>query len=168
MPTPTYDLITTTTLAADTSQVVFASLPQTYRDLILVSSVAQISNTNHNMRLNGDAGSNYIFIQMMGLGGSTSSNSGTLNYFSPFTNSNPSTNVGTPVMGVTEFLDYSATDKHKTMLLTNSSQATGAGPMTSKTVYRWVTTAAITTIVAYAASGNIAAGSTFSLYGIVS
>jgi hypothetical protein len=168
MPTPTYDLITTTTLAADTPEVVFASLPQTYRDLVLVSVVAQISNTNHNMRLNGDAGSSYSFVQMMGLGSSTSANTGTLSYFSFTTNSNPSTNVATPIMGITEFIDYSATDKQKTVLLTNSSQATGAGPMTARTAYRWANTAAITRIVAYAASGNIAAGSTFSLYGIVS
>ena len=103
---------------------------------------------------------------MFGDGSSPSSNSGTLSYFTPFTNSNPGTT--SPVLGITEFMDYSATDKHKTILMTNSSQATTASPMVGKIAARWANTAAINTILIYPVSTTMAAGSSFALYGIVS
>jgi hypothetical protein len=165
MPTPTYTPLATVTLASGASSVTFSSIPATYRDLVLVSVVAQVNNTGHQMRANGDTGSNYSLVQMFGDGSTATSNSGTLAYFTPFVNNNPATNTGSPVMGMTQIMDYSATDKHKTILCTNSGLS-GLSPMVARSAFRWANTAAITTLVAFAVSGDIAAGSTFNLYGI--
>jgi hypothetical protein len=160
-----YIPLATVTLATTSSSVTFSNIPATYRDLILVSSVIHTGAGGHQMRVNGDTGSNYPFVQMFGDGSAATSNSGTLSYFTPFTNSNPGTT--SPVLGISQFLDYSATDKHKTMLLTNSSEGTTASPMVTRIAARWANTAAITTIVCFPVSTTIAAGSTFNLYGIV-
>jgi hypothetical protein len=165
MPTPTYIPLSTITLGSAASSVTFGSIPQTYRDLVLVSNVIQVANTGHQMRVNGDTASNYSFVQMAGTGTGTFSNSGSsVNYFTPFYNSNPSTS--TTDLGITVFMDYSATDKHKTMLLTNSSNATTASPMVARSFASWANTAAINSIICFPVSGNLAVGASFSLYGI--
>ena len=166
MPTSTYIPLQTITLGSSASSVTFASIPQTYRDLVLVSNVMQVANTNHRMGVNGDTALNYSFVQMFGDGtGSGTSNSGSsLDYFTPFINNNPSTS--TTDLGITVFMDYSATDKHKTMLMTNSSNATIVFPMVARSAARWASTAAIISIICYPVSGNLATGTTFSLYGI--
>ena len=155
------------TLGTTATSVTFSSIPATYRDLILVSSTAHTGGVGggQRMRLNGDTGSNYPFVQMFGDGSSAISNSGTLDYFTPFINSNPG--LSQTVLGITQVMDYSATDKHKTILLTNSSAATSQGPMVAKAAARWANTAAVTTILIYSVSTNIEAGSTFSLYGVI-
>jgi hypothetical protein len=164
MPTPTYTPLANITLGSSASSVTFSSIPATFRDLVLVSSVIHTGAGGNQMRVNGDTGSNYPFVQMLGDGSATTANSGTLSYFTPFTNSNPGTT--SPVLGITEFIDYSATDKHKTMLMTNSSHGTTQSPMVAKIAARWANTAAITTILIYPVSTTMAAGSTFALYGI--
>jgi hypothetical protein len=77
-------------------------------------------------------------------------NTGTANVFSSF---------------VGQVMDYSATDKHKTILKRNGGGNQdqvwgGAG--------RWANTGATTSLTLYYAIGNIAVGTTFSLYGIKS
>jgi hypothetical protein len=168
MPTPAYIPVATVTVAVAAASVTFSSLPAagTYRDLVLVSMVGQTLNTGHQMRVNADTGSNYPFVQMFGDGSSPTSNSGTLSYFTPFVNSNPSTNLGSPTLGITEFFDYAQTDKHKTIMCSSAAVTTGASPMVARSAFRWANTAAINSILIYAVTGTIGAGSTFNLYGI--
>jgi hypothetical protein len=60
-------------------------------------------------------------------------------------------------------MDYSVTDKQKTVLSrTNSSFGTDI------TAGRWASTSAITSVTVYPSSGDFEIGSTFALYGIVS
>jgi hypothetical protein len=144
--------------------VTFSSIPQNYRDLILVSSPIHSGSGGQQMRINGDSGSNYQFAQMIGDGSSTIANSGTLTYFTPFTNSNPATS--NPVTGITQIMDYSSLDKHKTILMRNSSAVTPDSPLISAISARWANSSAVVSILIYAVSTTIAAGSTFILYGI--
>jgi hypothetical protein len=168
MPTPAYIPVANVTISVAVASVTFASLPAagTYRDLILVSMVGQTLNTGHNMRVNSDSGSNYPFIQMFGDGSSPVANTGVLTYFTPFINSNPSTNLATPTLGMTEFLDYAQTDKQKNILCSSAAVTTGASPMVARSHFRWGNSSAITSILIYPVSGTIGAGSTFNLYGI--
>ena len=167
MATATYDLLDSTTLASSASSVTFSSISQDYRDLVLVidsltSSAAQVS-----FRLNSDTGSNYSRVWAEGYsGGSIESQSTTegLVRLADETYSNTSRGY----LATINFMDYSATDKHKTML---SRTGRGTTPFegTNMTASRWANTAAITTIQLLNAGGqNFLADSTFRLYGIAS
>jgi hypothetical protein len=111
------------------------------------------------MRFNGDSGSNYSNMVAYGDGSSTASASGSgtsfeLGYFT--------TN---PAMSITQVLDYSATDKHKTTLIRYGSPA--SSNITAMRVARWASTSAITSITLTTTTGTYSIGTTFSLYGIV-
>ncbi len=65
---------------------------------------------------------------------------------------------------IAQIMDYSATDKHKTVLVRvgnvgNSEVGANAG--------RWASTAAITSVRVAPNDGTFSSGSTFNLYGIV-
>jgi hypothetical protein len=148
------------TLGTTASSVTFSSIPATYRDLILVSKPQQtLSNTETPVRFNGDSGTNYSQVVMFGNGSTTGSFG-----FGGRTNINIGTSfTGSITQSFLQIMDYSATDKHKTTLLRvdNSADATAAG------ADRWANTAAITSINISVATGTFAAGSTFSLYGVI-
>lgn len=157
MPTtPTYDLIATTTLAASSSSVSFASVPQGYRDLVLVASTTTTGEDG--IQVNGDTGSNYSTVQMRGNGSATGSVSFTDTLIAPSTQiSVPS---GTLKQWSIQIMDYSATDKHKTFLTRFGS----ASVQVQAQANRWANTSAITSIRIMNATYD--AGSTFTLYGI--
>lgn len=156
MATPTYLPLATLTLTSAASTVTFSSIPQGYRDLILVVDGAITgSQSNTYAYLNGDtAQSNYSYVRMLGDGSATSSAAV----------SNAS--IGDMTSGknnmIIQIMDYSATDKHKTRLSRSSQPSSTAIAYAS----RWANTAAVTSI-SLAHNGSIfAAGSTFSLFGI--
>ena len=162
MPTNTYTALATLTLASAQSTVTFGSIPATgYRDLVLVTSVATQSDSfrQYRMRLNGDSGANYSQVRMDGNGSSTGSSGDSsateMLFFSTGTGSTFATMI-------TQFMDYSATDKHKTLLHRSNTPDATVGAQAA----RWSNTAAISSIAIYTPAGQFVAGSTFSLYGI--
>jgi hypothetical protein len=159
MPTPTYDLIATTTLAATSPEVVFGSIPQGYRDLILVLAVSSAGgNQLARLRFNSDSGSNYSRLFMRGDGSSaTSSADPDTGIFGADVDS---TNKHAQVINI---MDYSATDKHKTVI-----NRTNRGDRVQAFAQRWSNNSAITSVRVVIASGTFNAGNTFSLYGIAS
>jgi hypothetical protein len=58
--------------------------------------------------------------------------------------------------------DFAQTNKHKSVLV----RADRSAQATEMQAHRWGSTSAITSIDLFAGSGNLAAGSTFSLYGL--
>ncbi len=65
MPTPTYIALATITLNADASQVVFSSIPNTYRDLVIQGFGPTANNPNAKIYFNNDeTDSNYRSITM--------------------------------------------------------------------------------------------------------
>ena len=165
MATPAYIPIATTTLASSTSTISFAGIPADYRDLRLVISAKAVeANGTIFMRLNGDSAANYNHVQMAGNGSATHSeaNSG----FSSFRlgyNYNLITNTHFNSSTV-DLLDYSVTDKHKSILIrTNESSLA-----TFAVAGRYASTTAVSGILLYPGGfTNFAAGSTFSLFGIL-
>ena len=155
--------LATTTLGSAASSVTFGSIPATYRDLRLVLNLGNNSNSGSVMRFNGDSGSNYSYVYMAGNGSGTGSTSGTVTYINLASNIY-SNNTITDTYFV-DIFDYSATDKHKSTLSRGNNAATGA----EADAARWANTAAITSItIVGLASSQMIAGSTLSLYGILS
>jgi len=79
--------------------------------------------------------------------------------------STPTILGGTRVFGISQLLDYSATDKHKTLI--NRLNSTNGGSSTENVeqqAARWANTAAVTSIEIF---GNFASGATFNLYGVI-
>jgi hypothetical protein len=163
MPTPTYTPLATVTLGSDAATVTFSSIPATYRDLILViNGKTTRSGTENDIRVtfNSDTGSNYSYVTMGGNGSSALSyQSGSIAYI-------PVPNAGTSATAISilQIMDYSATDKHKTVIAKGDSAAWFA----SATAGRWASTTALTSISFISSvTGNIATGTTASLYGVI-
>jgi len=167
MPTNTYTPLATITLTSTDSSIVFTSIPATYRDLVLVCQARGTITTftNVQMRFNSDTGSNYSTVAMFGTG-----SGGGISYSETATNitaeqiarSNDTSGVFTPI--TIQIMDYSATDKHKTVLTRNSSTVSAA---VAALASRWASTSAITSITLYPYGGSFEIGSTFSLYGVI-
>jgi hypothetical protein len=66
----------------------------------------------------------------------------------------------------TQIMDYSATDKHKTLLVRWDTLRSGSVVLAQAN--RWANTAAITSVTVLQDSGTISAGSRIDLYGIAS
>jgi hypothetical protein len=161
MPTATYTALANITLGSAAATVTFSSIPATYRDLVLVFNGTRTGNNNVYFRVNGDTGSNYTGVLAGGNGSTTSSNttSGTewlLAYVG--------LDVDVSIMAVLNFMDYSATDKHKTALARMNQPATH----TVMSAHRWANNAAINQITILAGNNGYGAGSNFALYGIAS
>lgn len=150
--------LATTTLGSAASSVTFGSIPATYRDLRLVVNAYGPGGDNSYFRINADSGANYSWVSMRGDGSTTASNatsSATEIYI---------TTLGTAMTtGIAEIIDYSVTDKHKTVLTRGNDTTAWIQARAS----RWANTAAVTSI-AVTCGGTYSTGSTFSLYGIVS
>ena len=167
MPTNTYRALATVTLGGSDSEIIFGSIPGSYRDLILVCQARGTITTFTNVQIqfNSDTAGNYSTVAMYGTGSATGT------YYETTTNitleqiarSSDTSGAFTPI--VAQIMDYSATDKHKSVLTRNSSFLSGnAAAMVSK----WASTSAITSVRLFPFAGSFATGSTFSLYGIAS
>lgn len=147
------------TLGSAQATVTFSSISQAYRDLIIVMSPIATTTANAGrMRFNSDTGSNYAWVQMYGDGTSAGTN----------TNASATEFIGiqsetTATSSVLHIMDYSATDKHKTVL----ARTNNTGGLASAVAQRWANTSAVTSISLFmTASTTYAAGSTFALYGV--
>lgn len=154
MPTPTYIPISSITLTGTAASVTFSSIPQTFKDLIIVSNQMSVSDAvDGNMQFNGDT-TNYTRVFVYGNGSAIGfgANS-TAQAFVP--------RVSPGVLEV-QIMDYSSTDKNKVSLL-KSNQGTY---ITYLQASKWANNSAVTSILLSPASSSWAAGATFSLYGI--
>lgn len=158
MPTNTYTALATLTLTGTDSSITFASIPATYRDLILVGIGSNSADTDLALRFNGDTGTNYSGVRMFGNGSSAGSSSDTGKTYAEIGGVN--TSIGD---FRAQIMDYSATDKHKTVLTRTSK----TGSYVVAWANRWASTSAINSVTVYPISGSFAIGSTFSLYGVI-
>lgn len=159
MATLTHIPLQTTKLTGSQSAVTFSSIPSTYRDLVLVAKIQVSSSGGVVVRVNNDSGNNYPVLSMYGEGTNKLAvreqyTSAQLSYFASF----PTTGYGSMIIN---FIDYSATDKNKSMLARSNVPAGVAF-----TAGLWNSTAAINSISIFSPSRNFTAGSEFSLYGI--
>lgn len=160
-----YIPLATLTLTSVDSSITFASIPNTYRDLVIVCNF-QMSGTASATRLqmNGWTGPNYSGMSMVGNGtgsGTAGPESGQTSariFGASLGPSNSFNNVG-----IIQIMDYSATDKNKTVLTRYGSSTTDIQAQVS----RLELNAAINSVTVFDILGQTyQVGSTFSLYGI--
>jgi hypothetical protein len=156
----TYDLISSTTLGSNSATVTFSSIAASWTDLKLVAFING-SNGYLNATFNSDSGSNYTYLELVGAGSSVlTNNSSAASSF--VMNAVSSTTI--PTFSTIDVFSY-AGPNYKTVLALDSLDKNGSGQVRQK-VCVWLSTSAITRLDLTCVSGNIYAGSVFSLYGI--
>lgn len=159
----TYEPIATNTVSgSSTTSISFGSIPSTYTDLVVIINAGASTQTDLRLRFNSDTSTNYSITGLRGNGSAASSfrisNQG-------FADLNSFATVDTTIRTSTilNVMNYSNTSTFKTFL-TRANNASG-GVDAFVTLYR--STSAISNIQIYINGGpTIAAGSTFTLYGI--
>lgn len=156
------------TLSSNATTVTFSSISQGYEDLLFVISGTFTGTATFGAagwRVNNDSGSNYNRVRIAGDGSSASSTTASGGNYGLGFNLHSSNSVN-----IMHFLDYSSTDKHKTVITRTGASAVN----TELFLGRWASTSAITSVTFYppdAFGGTpdfFTAGSTFALYGVSS
>jgi hypothetical protein len=153
--------------AGGVNQITFNDIPQTYKHLQIRLMATTASSGQHNceVRVNGDIGSNYSTHQMQGNGSSPlAAGQVSTNRFTFAGIMNPTT--GFPFAAVIDFVDYSNTNKFKTMRSINGSDNNAADTQARVGLGSglWMSTNAITTISLI--GGDYGQYTRASLYGI--
>jgi hypothetical protein len=164
-----FDLLETQVLGSATSSITFSSLStySSYQHLQIRFAGTQVDVGGLDsmaMRINGDTGSNYNSHFLRGLNSSIGSGgTGTTNY--------PNIGLmagkgGSESSGmVIDFLDAFETSKYKVVRSLGGAAGTGDKGVGLYSVL-WMNTNAISSITLKGQTGNLAANSRFSLYGI--
>lgn len=162
MPSATYTPLANITLGSTASTVTFSSISQAYKDLVLVAMPIGSTPSNFLVRVNSDTtNANYSVVNMRGTGAAAAS--GTSSGYPGWTATfNASVLTSAALTVVCNIMDYSATDKHKTVLI----RSDGSSESTEAEAGRWANTAAITTLTLVTQGSSFVSGSSFALYGI--
>lgn len=163
----TYTPIATQTLGSAVGLVTFSSIPQTYTDLVLIQS-ARVSNTSDitAIRANGvSTGYSKIYLQGTGSGNAAGAGTAEISLRGGYIPGTSNANIWS--MEEYNFLNYTNTSGNKQVLCRCAFPIGATGFAVQIQVSTIATTAAITSITIQTANGgNLAAGSTFTLYGI--
>ena len=167
-----FELISTTVLGSSAASVTFSGLgtsASAYKHLQIRCAAVETAGGGIDsmiMRFNGDTGSNYAWHDVRGINATASSNAAASSStpYIAFINGDGVSNLRfSPI--IIDILDFSSTSKTKTSRgLSGALGSVDKGVALKSTL--WNSTAAITSIVLSGASGNLDAGSRFSLYGI--
>jgi len=153
----TYTPIASVTLSSAQSSVTFSGIPQTYTDLVLVTTNTSAGGLAgvYLGQINGDTGTNYSETKIFGTGSVAGSdrNQNATGVNIGLSNSSQCNNIW-------YFMNYSNTTTYKTVLARGNS----AAGQTRASVALWRNTAAITSFRIDGVTFDI--GSTFNLYGI--
>jgi hypothetical protein len=160
----TYVALATQTLGSASALITFSSIPSTYTDLILVTTVTPAaSGGTLYFRFNNDTATNYSFTELGGNGSAASSTRGTSTtsgLLFDYTVGMPASSQSTTI---TSFMNYSNTTTYKTAIGRGNNAAT----FVDANVSLWRSTSAVNRLDIFeVSSNNLAAGSTFTLYGI--
>lgn len=157
--------IANTTTTSTTAGITFSSIPGTYKHLLIIGNAkASTGNTDIGVQMNGDTGSNYnahmLYGNSVGTQGSYRYN-GTRAQLTDW--SYTDTNVFNLMHGTIH--NYANTNLWKIINFKSSRGNTGGGNDVGQSY--WRSTSAITSLYIFGTTGNLAAGCTFSLYGII-
>jgi hypothetical protein len=129
-----YVALANVTLGSSASTVTFSSISGSYRDLVFILQLGTSpGGQDVNLRINGDTGNNYNGVSAEGYG--TSNTVTGMNYVGGSQmrlQRNVYTGTGLTTQIIVNFLDYSVTDKHKTVLnrFDNTTEPTFSQPGT--------------------------------------
>lgn len=163
----TYEPIATTTVTSVTvADVTFSSISGSFTDLILVSNYASAGNAALVCQVNADTATNYSRTTLFGSGSAVSSGRVSNDSFMNIGGAGAGSTIGETI-SIAHFMNYSNTTTNKTVLSRGGrASASPSFPGTGAEVNLWRSTAAITSIKIYMASGSISQNSIFTLYGI--
>ena len=152
-------LISEQVLASAAASVTFSSIPQTYTDLVLEVTYLNTTAASHLwFTLNGDSGTNYSRTRIYGDGTTAvSDRTSNVSYIDGIYADTTNRAVASVAIQ-----SYANTATYKTALFRQSNSASAAATF----VGLWRSTAAVTSVTFTAGSSQIAAGSTFRLYGV--
>jgi len=157
----TYEPIATTTLGSAANTITFSSIPSTYTDLRVVWFGIQ-STSQFRFRFNNDTATNYSLTVLQGDGSSVTSSRFTSQSFIYASTSAAATYGAFMSIDVMSY----AGSTYKTALVTTSRDLNGSGSV-DRAVGLWRSTAAINRVDLFLGSGNMDAGATATLYGIL-
>jgi hypothetical protein len=170
-PGKDFDSIATTTISTSTATISFTSIPQTYRHL-QIRAIGRATGTtgvgeNTLVSFNSDTtAANYGFHNIVGDGATA-----TAQYFGSsrvIANAAFTTDTtAASIFGVfvTDILDYTNTNKNKTIRTLNGQDQNGSGRMMFNSLL-WTNTAAISRIDLTCGAGNFAQYTQIALYGV--
>lgn len=168
-----FDLIAGSTLAADAASFDFVGIPATYRHLFMLArlrSTTAALTTALNLRVNNDSGANYDVQTLVGLAGAASAGEG----FAATecgVDTMPAATAAATLAGTTEILipDYTNTT-WDTDILTFSYRKTGTVGSSLRVTQRgfsYRSALSVSRLTVFPGAGNLLAGSSCYLYGIV-
>ena len=169
--TNNYSSIQTVTVGSGgASSITFSSIPSTYTHLqirgIGRGTTSFSAGLSLYMQFNGDTGSNYVAHQLYGDGSTAGAQASTsrtnTGAFQVFADSSAGSNVFGDV--VADILDYSNTNKNKTVRVLGGFDNNGNGRVSLNSSL-WLNTNAISSIV-ITTDGNLVQYSSFALYGV--
>jgi hypothetical protein len=170
--TSSYESIATIT-GNTSATITFSSIPQTFKHLqlrcIIRSGVSGYPTLNYNLRLgNGsiDSGSNYTYHRLYGNGSSAASDGDGSQAAGLLFATAGSAGSGMFAPSIVDILDYTDTNKFKTMRSLSGADLNGSGNVFFQS-FLWRSTNAVDTMqFSVGGSGGTDAYSHFALYGI--
>ncbi len=162
-----YESIATVTVGSGgAANIEFTSIPATYTHLqVRVMALSGNAGTNLEVRFNSDTGNNYDTHWLYGNGATVTPNGATNVSYSWGTGSGSST---APAGVVIDILDYTNTNKYKTVRNLGGFDVNGSGGYMYFTSGLWRNTNAITSLKIDLSGTTFSQYSHFALYGIKS
>ena len=161
----TYTPIATATTSGSSTTEVACSSISGYTDLICVANVKPTANIAVlQVRFNNDSGSNYSYVQYAGTGSGTATATDTSQVYALA--SSTLLNTTDPTIIIMYVNDYANTNTYKTLISRGNRAADNINAVTESASI-WLSTSAITSYTIRASGEVLAAGSTFTLYGLL-
>jgi len=163
--------IATQVVGSGGSQITFNNIPQNYTHLqlrIFGRLAAAVSSTNSFVQLNNDGSTTYWFHLLSGDGSTASSSNGNSSIIAmpPLPGTSAAANIGG--IAIIDILDYTNTNKYKTLRGFGGSDLNGSGTVGLYSGY-WPQLQPITNIItggAFTTPYTFAAGTIVALYGV--
>lgn len=163
-----YESIQTVTVGAGgSSSIAFTSIPSTYKHLqIRVSALTAASGKVMVARFNSDTTASYTWHFLNGQGTTASGGNAIGNTYARFFGQNIGTNTTNPSVSIIDILDYTNTNKNKTLRALSGSDNNGSGEVALESSL-WIKTNAISAVtILLTDSSNFSQYTTFALYGV--
>jgi hypothetical protein len=155
-----YVALANVTLASTANTVTFSSISGAYRDLRVIIN-GGLPSDNASFTINSDSSSTYHW-NTLEADGSNIASAWNGNNYGSFANNYIVWYNSSNIVVTMDIFDYSATDKHKTILTRGNNPARSVNAV----VNRWPSTSAITSVRFNGNGSNFSIGTTFSLYGV--
>lgn len=156
----TYDPIATTTLGSAANSITLSSIPTSYTDLVVVFVGANAAADDFILRFNSDSASNYSTTQLI-TDGSSAVSIRTTSVTQIALGYGTTNRINGAVINI---MDYKNTSVNKSALITYIN----TNDFTRRTVGTWRSTTAINSVtVQRSGAGNMNAGTTMTIYGIL-